>query len=148
MPIKFRSLTSRKFAAGSAFACIALASMAVTASEAKKEVRSAPDSRYISSKAIEQKRGKYKLSVPGKGAFKITRVQSRNGQKKRCLIDRASLTEIISTNNFAVPGRPARDLTVTMKATKVGKNTVCSGVGSGCIIIISTWDPDDALPPG
>lgn len=104
---------------------------------------------YITSYQLGSSERGYALKVPGSGDFRILSVTADDPKAKNCLIDRRSLAEIIRKKNFRAPpaGVQGKKREIKMKAMRQGNEVVCSGTGTGCIVIVAVWDPDDPVLP-
>lgn len=115
---------------------------------AAQELRSnAPDqTRYIASASIKDAGGELRLKTKGGAAYSITSIKSPRGYPGDCLVDRASLEKQVERLGFAGKIGPTGAV-IKMKATRSGNQTICSGEGSGCLVVTSDWDPDDPVLP-
>lgn len=92
--------------------------------------------KFLSQKDVEASGG-YRLSVPGRGEFKVVRVGSSKDPAKKCLVETASLKRLIA----AAPqgGSPtAAGIVIQLRAYTGGScpsdSICCSGSGSGCSV--------------
>lgn len=93
-------------------------------------------STFISQKDIEAAGG-YRLSVPGRGVFKVVRVGSPRDPGKKCLVDKASLQRRLAA--LPNPANPtAAGITLELRAYTGGAcpsdSICCSGSGNGCSV--------------
>ena len=127
--------------------CLA-ATIGLSTFAAAQELRSvSPDqSRYIASSSLKDAGGSLRLKTKTGASYSVTSIKTPRGYPGDCLIDRASLEKQVERLGLAGKIGPSGAV-IKMKATRSGNQTICSGEGSGCLVITSDWDPDDPVLP-
>ncbi|MEL6877434.1 MAG: hypothetical protein AAGL68_04975 [Pseudomonadota bacterium] len=128
---------------------VCVAAIGCSAALAAQEFRmqsSEPAPRYISASSLKDAGGTLKITTARGNSFSIKRIEAPRGYPSDCLVDRASLEKQVE--RLGLIGRiGSQEAIIKMEAIKSGNQTICTGEGSGCLVITSDWDPDDPVLP-